>query len=698
MQQFTIKLLILLSIIVNLASCTSTSPSAPISSITQADKRMAQGLVLFKRGEFAQAIHEWQPVADLYEQSGKIVLSIKVLLQMAEAYQRLGHYQKALSILENALVQAESTNDKKQIAAVQSDLGQMCFLLGKVKKAHRHLEISIQLAKQAQQPALQALGLLHLGHVFAAQQDYPAAQSHFTQSVQLAQQYHQPQLAIKGLMNQVWIGSKMGNNQSAKKQLISLWQPLQQLPDSHEKAYLLLKFKQFAQKLNWQTPHLIPILHATINIAKAIKDQYALSQAQGQLGNLYEHARQYQKALNYTQQARFAAEQVNASRLLYRWEWQSGRLFKAQNEIDHAILAYQHAKKTIEQLQAPPQLESNTTCQATTVRPDFKTVIEPLFLELADLLLQRSQTHSDKSQEDMRTARAVVESLKGTELKDYFKDECITQVLGETREIYQIGEDTAVFYPILFEERLELLLSLPNGEIQQFTQKGVTKEQVIDMVKALRTRLEDKTLVAEKLILELAQPLYQWLIQPIVSTLETHNIHTLVVVPRGVLLTIPFATLHDGEQFLIEQYALAMTTSVKLTAPNSNTLTDKGIAVLSAGLTEIAPDIQTVSHYEALRLVDDELKKLQNLYPNNRHQQLKGKMFTIDKLDEALKNKAYTLLHITSHAQFASDFQKTFILTYDDKLTMDKLATLIKTSKYRKVPLELLTLNACETA
>jgi CHAT domain-containing protein len=703
MRQFIIKLIILLSIIINLASCTSIPPSAPLSSIIQADKRMVQGLALFNQGEFAQAVHEWQPAADLYEQSGKIALSINALLKLAEAYQRLGHYQKALSILKNqALMQAENTRNKKHIAAVRSNLGQVCFLMEQMETARRHLEISIQLAKQTKQPVLQALGLLHLGHVSASQKNYLAAQSYFTQSVQLAQQHDQSQLAIKGLMNQVWIELEKGNNQSAHSQLVSLWQPLQQLPDNHEKAYLLLKFKQFAKKLNWEPTHLISILHTTINIASALKDKYALSQTQGQLGNLYEQSRQYKKALDYTRQARLAAEQVNASRLLYRWEWQIGRLLKAQGKIDNAIPAYQRAKETIEKLQLPlPQLEANITCQATTVRPNFKTVIEPLFLELADLLLQRSQTHSDKnqSQEDMRAARVVVESLKGTELKDYFKDECITQVLGETREIDQIGENTAVFYPILFKERLELLLSLPNGEIQQLTQNGVKKEQVIETVKALRTRLDDQALVEEKLILELAQPLYRWLIQPIVPTLETHQIKTLVVVPRGVLLTIPFAVLHDGKQFLVEKkYALAMTTSVKLTAPNSNRLMDKDIAVLSSGLTEVAPNIQKTFHYEALRLADEELTKLQSLYPNSRHHQLKDKMFTSDMLDKVLKKQAYTLLHITSHAQFTPNFQNTFILTYDDKLTMDKLAKLIKTSKYRKEPLELLTLNACETA
>ncbi|OQW94747.1 MAG: hypothetical protein BWK79_04865, partial [Beggiatoa sp. IS2] len=51
-----------------------------------------------------------------------------------------------------------------------------------------------------------------------------------------------------------------------------------------------------------------------------------------------------------------------------------------------------------------------------------------------------------------------------------------------------------------------------------------------------------------------------------------------------------------------------------------------------------------------------------------------------------------------SHGQFNRDPKKTFLLTYDDKLTMDKLENLLGFSQSRKEPVELLTLSACQTA
>jgi len=56
------------------------------------------------------------------------------------------------------------------------------------------------------------------------------------------------------------------------------------------------------------------------------------------------------------------------------------------------------------------------------------------------------------------------------------------------------------------------------------------------------------------------------------------------------------------------------------------------------------------------------------------------------------------VVHIASHGKFDKDPRKTFLLTYDGKLTMNDLEQLIGMSKFRKEPVELLTLSACQTA
>jgi CHAT domain-containing protein len=67
-------------------------------------------------------------------------------------------------------------------------------------------------------------------------------------------------------------------------------------------------------------------------------------------------------------------------------------------------------------------------------------------------------------------------------------------------------------------------------------------------------------------------------------------------------------------------------------------------------------------------------------------------------MTHAFHTGSYSIIHIFSHAQFAGDVNQTYIATYDDKLDIPKLESMITPSKFHQVPLELLVLGACETA
>ena len=49
-------------------------------------------------------------------------------------------------------------------------------------------------------------------------------------------------------------------------------------------------------------------------------------------------------------------------------------------------------------------------------------------------------------------------------------------------------------------------------------------------------------------------------------------------------------------------------------------------------------------------------------------------------------------------AKFEADARASYLLTYDGRLSMDELEHLIKLSRFREEPVELLTLSACDTA
>jgi len=147
------------------------------------------------------------------------------------------------------------------------------------------------------------------------------------------------------------------------------------------------------------------------------------------------------------------------------------------------------------------------------------------------------------------------------------------------------------------------------------------------------------------------------------------------------------AALHDGKQFLVEKYALGITPGLSLTDPRP--LKRDHAKVLAVGLTE------PVQGYPPLPNVSGELTTLSQLFGSTV---LINRDFQVAELRKQLEDRDYTILHIASHGEFGGDVQKTFVLAFDSRLTMDALDRLVGVLKFRNDPLELITLSACDTA
>ncbi len=77
---------------------------------------------------------------------------------------------------------------------------------------------------------------------------------------------------------------------------------------------------------------------------------------------------------------------------------------------------------------------------------------------------------------------------------------------------------------------------------------------------------------------------------------------------------------------------------------------------------------------------------------------LLDEVFTRPALQQSLERTPFTVVHLASHAIFTGDPKGSFVLTWDGRLDMDELERLVRLSRYRDEPVELLTLSACQTA
>ncbi|HVK59235.1 MAG TPA: CHAT domain-containing protein, partial [Candidatus Kapabacteria bacterium] len=363
-----------------------------------------------------------------------------------------------------------------------------------------------------------------------------------------------------------------------------------------------------------------------------------------------------------------------------RWERQLGRLLKASGQSEQAIQAYRRAVQTLQSIRNDVSFAYGNSLSYRS----FRESEGPLFLELADLLLEKSKSAPDPAAEQalLLEARDTVEQLKSVELQSYFCDDCMDVQQSKSRTLEAIDKNTAVIYLIPLPTRTEVLVGLNSG-LKRF-EAPVGAEALTAEVRQFRRNLETRTSYE---YLGQAQKLYSWLIQPIRPLLAANKIDTLVIVPDGAVRTIPFAALHNGEDFLIKEFAVA-------TAPGLSMIDPKPIQVEKARML-LNGVSDSVQGYDPLNFVRGELQSIEQTYPSET---LLNESFTLSTLKKRLAYEQYSIVHIASHGQFDRDVRKTFVLTHDTKLTLNDLEALIRPSQYRGRPVELLVLSACQTA
>ena len=423
-------------------------------------------------------------------------------------------------------------------------------------------------------------------------------------------------------------------------------------------------------------PEAVATLRAAESAASAAGDERLRSYALGWQGELYERGKRRAEALDLTRRALFAAQTADAADALYRWQWQLGRLRRAEGDTDGALREYRAAAATLGRMRA----EGSAPLSSDR---SFARDVEPLYDELVDLLLYRAATTEDAAPKQalLSEARNTIEDQKAAELRDYFRDDCLD---AERRAAPESVPGALVVYPILLPDRMELVVGSASG--LESISVPVGRERLATEVRSFRALLEKRT---TRQFLPHAQQLYDWLVRPLGARLAEPSLSALVFVPSGALRTIPLAALHDREtnQYLIERIPLAITPGLTLTDPRR--IDRANVELLTAGVSK------SVQGFPPLENVPDELAAVGKIFPGET---LLDGQFAIARFTNELATKPFGIVHIASHGEFAADASQSFLLAYDGKIAMGDLASLVGVTRFRAQPLELLTLSACETA
>jgi len=585
--------------------------------------------------------------------------SVAELLNAADCHQNQGNTAAAIPYLEALNQQPGGHTQPREHLELDGRLASAYLRVGDHRRAYALLEEGIQHVEAVGQPWLAASLLNDLGRLYVAQDEPLYAIAAFDDALRLVKPND-------------W-GLRASAGMNLARALIE-----QHVAGGLEARLLTLGslYREAQVDLGMPAEWRVRAYDAFMNAWKLATSTSGPLQsfALGYIGALYEDEGRLQPALNYTRKAALAAQRAGSDASLYQWQWQSGRILRAQGEADQALQAYRLATDTLANIRLDVANRSERS---------FQRDVAPLYFELADLLLARTPMLASREaiQHNLLDVRKTLEQLKVAEVEDYFEDQCA--VNEDRTQLEQFAEDAAIVYPVLLEDRIELLLSLPGG-LTQFTTR-IDRQTFDHTIRQLRLALEDSG--SGDAYRPYAEQLYEWLIAPLDGALTKAGTHTLVLVPGGALRTVPLAVLHDGERFLIEKYAVA--TSPGLTLTGSGKSSGEAGMMLVNGLTE------SVSGFPALPYVAEEIDSIVALYPAQVN---RDASFTASSIESELAEKPYSFVHIATHGQFHSDHRRSFLLTHDELITMDRLENILGLRQYLGQPIDLLFLSACQTA
>lgn len=475
------------------------------------------------------------------------------------------------------------------------------------------------------------------------------------------------------------------------------------------------------------------LLMFSLDEARRMENGDIESHSLGLFGRLYSLDSRYEDAVRLTETAISMSEELPTRRKLFEWNGQLGALHERLGNTDAALAAYRRAAEEVRAIR--PELAR--TNKLLSVRSS-RSLVEPILLAYTELLFkkcdadtvgrascERLRTSSEVVNEDLfREVQSVIEQLKTIEFERFFEEACLLEAQGQPTALEKAAPGTAVLYPIIFSDRIELLLSIKEKSDQNETPKYYRVSSYVQrddfertVHDALRGLARDD---GSRGPLEELSKLYDWIIAPIEHRLNRDEIDVLVFAPDGFLRDLPPAALYDRNDgsFLVERVALASALGLSLIEPV--TFEDVEKRVFVAGVTQelTVPGRTRFDEpraFGALRSVESEITTIKNLFPANSVKFLVDDDFTPTAFENELQRQSFSLIHLATHAVFEGVAEESFLLASNEsgnskshqppnqekrvgsRIDLDMLERIMSAARIRGATLELLTLSACET-
>jgi CHAT domain-containing protein len=655
------------------------NPATGAESILLAQALNTQASLLLSMGQAETALSTWQEAQKFYEQAGDVQGTLGSQINQAQALRSLGFYRRSKQVLEDVNGQLSAMTDSTLKVSALRDLGTTLQVIGDLPASQAVLLEGLAIAENINATTELSSILLSLGKVMVNLNNISDALYYFQQAEQTAVT---PLEKLQARLTQVNLYVEYVDVISAEQWhpitalAYATYQQLAEMPAGRHAIYGAVNLVANLSKLSEQqqpipTVKLAELLASAVQSARNLNDLRAEAYALNQWGQLYVQNQQWAEALRLTQQALNIANQLQASDISSQSAWQLGRILNQQGRTEPAVNAYTEAVNALKSLRG----------DLVAINPDvqfsYRESVEPVYRELVDLLLT-----DHPSEAALIQARDLIESLQIAELDNFFREACLD---AQPQQIDQVDANATVMYPILLPDRIAVITSTPGHPLHYHATSG-TKADTEDTLRQLLAAVHPVSDNAKRL--QLSQQVYDWLIRPMEADGDLAQTKTLVFVLDGLLRNIPLAALHDGERYLVEKYAVALSPGLQLMQGRS--LDQSNLRAIIGGISE------SRNGFSALPAVETEVNHIGQMVSATP---LLNQSFTSDALIERLENDEANVVHFATHGQFSSKLEDTFLLTWDGRVNVRELSEILRGRENNQTGvIDLLVLSACDTA
>jgi CHAT domain-containing protein len=332
---------------------------------------------------------------------------------------------------------------------------------------------------------------------------------------------------------------------------------------------------------------------------------------------------------------------------------------------------------------------STTGAIASALMP-LSTAQEPVPRAASPVYLNPEQLVQTLDRQDVQGAIRLVEKGWQRQFEDYYQGRLTNRYLEPDEMLLSLerlrrltGQKTALVYIIPTPNHLELMVVTPGLKLTHHRVRAANRKALMELVQTFRQDVV-KPFSAPRTYLPVAQRLYNWLIRPLQAELQAQQVDNLIFCLGTGLRSLPIAALHDGRQFLVEQYSVGIIPAFNLLDQNPAVL--PGVRVLAMGAAEFQdqPPLPAVP-LEVTTIAG-------NLWPGTS---LLNQNFTLAQLRSQRARTPYGIVHLATHAEFLpGSVANSYIQFWDRRLRPTQFREL----GLRVPVVQLLVLSACRTA